>query len=107
MPVSWPVMARRGKCCIIRSSTCTPNCRCSARVAGSVRLTMSRQLKRVRRLAASSAPKGRAINVQTKANSKPTGPARLELTKLRKSASYAPWMLMKDEVLTSVRSMPR
>ncbi|MNF05369.1 hypothetical protein D3C80_2050790 [compost metagenome] len=87
MPVSWPVMARRGKCCINRSSICTPNCRCSARVAGSARLTMSRQLKRVRRLAAYSAPNGREIRVQMNANNKPMGPARFELAKLRKSAS--------------------
>ncbi|MNO09879.1 hypothetical protein D3C81_2333850 [compost metagenome] len=61
--------------------------RLSARLAGSVMPTMSCQLKRVRRLAANSEPNGRATRVQTKANNKPMGPARLELTKLRKSAS--------------------
>nr|WP_246886628.1 FUSC family protein [Pseudomonas chlororaphis] len=34
-----------------------------------------------------SEPNGRATRVQTKANSKPMGPARLELAKLMKSAS--------------------
>jgi hypothetical protein len=47
----------------------------------------SRQPERIRRAAASSEPNGRVTRVQTNANNKPAGPARLLFMKVRKFAS--------------------